>query len=87
VFFESPVSTQANILLKSGHAYRCFCSPDTLSEVKEKLARSGSSASYDRRCLHLTEEEVARKVRAGEKHVVRFNASRTFHRSVLELSL
>lgn len=60
-------------LIQSGHAYRCFCSPDTLTEIKEKLARSGSSSSYDRRCLHLTEEEVARKVRAGEKYTVRFN--------------
>ncbi|KAF9042269.1 hypothetical protein BJ165DRAFT_261559 [Panaeolus papilionaceus] len=63
----------AGKLIESGHAYRCFCSPDTLAETKEKLARAGSSASYDRRCLHLTEEEVARKMRAGEKHVVRFN--------------
>ncbi|PPQ64063.1 hypothetical protein CVT24_008876 [Panaeolus cyanescens] len=63
----------AGKLIESGHAYRCFCSPDTLSETKEKLARAGSSASYDRRCLHLTEEEVARKTRAGEKFVVRFN--------------
>uniref|UniRef100_A0A8H8CR71 Glutamate--tRNA ligase, mitochondrial n=1 Tax=Psilocybe cubensis TaxID=181762 RepID=A0A8H8CR71_PSICU len=65
--------TYAGKLIESGHAYRCFCSPDSLSETKEKLARSGSSASYDRKCLHLTEEEVARKLRAGEKHTVRFN--------------
>ncbi|PPQ68343.1 hypothetical protein CVT25_007592 [Psilocybe cyanescens] len=63
----------AGKLIESGHAYRCFCSPDSLSETKEKLAKSGSSASYDRKCLHLTEEEVARKLRAGEKHTVRFN--------------
>ncbi|CAA7266386.1 unnamed protein product [Cyclocybe aegerita] len=63
----------AGKLLDSGNAYRCFCSQDTLAEIKGKLARSGSSASYDRRCLHLTEEEAARKVRAGEKYVVRFN--------------
>ncbi|KAF8798216.1 glutamyl-tRNA synthetase [Phlegmacium glaucopus] len=63
----------AGKLLETGHAYRCFCSPDVLTETRVKLARSGSSTSYDRRCLHLTEEEVARKVKAGEKHVVRFN--------------
>ncbi|KAJ7773079.1 hypothetical protein B0H16DRAFT_1511174 [Mycena metata] len=60
-------------LLSSGHAYRCFCSVDTLTTLREKFARAGSSTSYDRRCLHLTEEEVARRVRAGEKHVVRLN--------------
>ncbi|KAF5312707.1 hypothetical protein D9619_003696 [Psilocybe cf. subviscida] len=67
--------TYAGKLLDSGHAYRCFCSPDTLAEAKTRLARAGSSASYDRKCLHLTEEEVARRVRAGEKNVVRFNAT------------
>ncbi|KAJ7127136.1 glutamyl-tRNA synthetase [Mycena epipterygia] len=70
-------------LLSSGHAYRCFCSMDTLTELREKLARAGSSQSYDKRCLHLTEEEVARRVRAGEKHIVRLNNSalipRTFN--------
>lgn len=62
-------------LLHSGHAYRCFCSMDQLTETREKLARSGSNASYDKRCLHLTDEEVARKVRAGEKSIVRLNDS------------
>ncbi|KAF8957056.1 hypothetical protein BDZ97DRAFT_1670524 [Flammula alnicola] len=65
----------AGKLIESGHAYRCFCSPDSLAETRGRLARMGSSASYDRKCLHLTEEEVARKVRAGEKHIVRFNTS------------
>ncbi|KAF9481255.1 glutamyl-tRNA synthetase [Pholiota conissans] len=67
--------TYAGKLMESGHAYRCFCTPDELAETKGRLARKGSSASYDRKCLHLTEEEVARKVRAGEKHIVRFNSS------------
>ncbi|KAJ7637634.1 hypothetical protein DFH06DRAFT_1218718 [Mycena polygramma] len=62
-------------LLSSGHAYRCFCSVDTLTEIREKYARLGSSQSYDRRCLHLTEEEAARRVRAGEAHIVRLNNS------------
>ncbi|KAJ6544799.1 hypothetical protein DFH09DRAFT_928025 [Mycena vulgaris] len=60
-------------LLSSGHAYRCFCSVDTLTALREKLARTGSGQSYDKRCLHLTEEEVARRVRAGETHIVRLN--------------
>lgn len=65
----------AGKLIESGHAYRCFCTPDSLAETKEKLARAGSSASYDRKCLHMTEEEVARKMKAGSKHTVRFNTT------------
>ncbi|KAF8879922.1 glutamyl-tRNA synthetase [Infundibulicybe gibba] len=65
----------ARKLLDSGHAYRCFCSMDTLASTREKLARSGSNSTYDKACLHLTDEEVARKVRAGEKSIVRLNDS------------
>ncbi|TFK84864.1 glutamyl-tRNA synthetase [Polyporus arcularius HHB13444] len=66
----------ANKLLDNGHAYRCFCSRDKLAAIREKLARTGSNSTYDRTCLHLTEEEAARKVRAGEKFVVRLNVAR-----------
>ncbi|RDB27293.1 putative glutamate--tRNA ligase, mitochondrial [Hypsizygus marmoreus] len=65
----------ANKLLDTGHAYRCFCTPDKLEETRERLARAGSNSTYDKTCLHLTEEEVARKVRAGEKSIVRLNDS------------
>ncbi|KZT68859.1 glutamyl-tRNA synthetase [Daedalea quercina L-15889] len=66
----------AGKLLESGHAYRCFCSPDTLAAKREKLARSGSSFTYDKTCLNLTEEEVARRTRAGETSIIRLNDSR-----------
>jgi glutamyl-tRNA synthetase len=41
-------------------AYRCFCTPDSLAETKEQVPRAGSIASYDRKCLHMT-EDIARK--------------------------
>ncbi|KAG5219452.1 Glutamate--tRNA ligase mitochondrial [Salix suchowensis] len=46
---------------------------DRLTTTREKLARSGSNETYDKHCLYLSDEEVARKVRAGEKSVVRLN--------------
>lgn len=60
---------------QSGRAYRCFCSSDKLASTRERLARAGSNATYDKSCLNLTEEEVARRLRAGEKSVVRLNVS------------
>ncbi|KAB5593550.1 Glutamyl-tRNA synthetase [Ceratobasidium theobromae] len=63
----------AKRILDSGHAYRCFCGPQRLTEIKEKLQKLGSNSTYDRACLNLSEEEIARRVRAGEKHVVRLN--------------
>ncbi|EMD41465.1 hypothetical protein CERSUDRAFT_42474 [Gelatoporia subvermispora B] len=71
----------AQKLLDNGHAYRCFCSPDRLVETRERLARSGSYSTYDKACLHLTEEEVYRRLRAGEKSIIRMNDSRLPDRS------
>jgi len=65
----------ANKLIESGRAYRCFCSPDKLAQIREKLARTGSNATYDKGCLSLTEEEVARRLRVGETSVIRLNDS------------
>ncbi|KAG2045674.1 Nucleotidylyl transferase [Suillus hirtellus] len=39
----------------------------------EKLAHTGSNATYDKSCLHLMEKEVARRVRAREKSSIRLN--------------
>ncbi|SJL04362.1 related to Glutamate--tRNA ligase [Armillaria ostoyae] len=65
----------AKKLLESGHAYRCFCSADKLASIRERLARAGSNSTYDKSCVHITDEESARKARAGEKFVVRVNDS------------
>ncbi|KAI0802992.1 glutamyl-tRNA synthetase [Irpex lacteus] len=67
--------SHANKLIETGRAYRCFCSPDKLAQTREKLARTGSNATYDKTCLNLTEEEVRRRMKAGEKFVVRLNDS------------
>ena len=40
----------------------------------------GSNETYDKACLLLTEEEVARRVKAGEKFVVRLNVRDTVSR-------
>ncbi|THH12850.1 hypothetical protein EW146_g7309 [Bondarzewia mesenterica] len=71
----------AKKLLDTGHAYRCFCSADELTTTRERLARSGLNSTYDKKCLNLTEEEVARRVRAGEKFIVRHNDSNLPHRT------
>jgi glutamyl-tRNA synthetase len=67
------VLTSELYVFQLGHTYRCFCTPDHLALKREKLARSGSNSTYNNTCLHLTEEEVTRKVHLGEKSVVRLN--------------
>jgi glutamyl-tRNA synthetase len=70
-FLPKPTTTLS--YSQSGHAYRCFCSPDRLAQTRERLARAGLNSTYDKHCLSLSSEDVARRVRAGEKNVVRLN--------------
>jgi glutamyl-tRNA synthetase len=53
-------------LLAAGRAYRCFCSPAELEELREETQR------YDGRCRRLPEDEVAERVADGVAHVVRY---------------
>ena len=39
----------AEKLLESGHAYRCYATPEELSEMRQRAREEGRSASYDRR--------------------------------------
>ncbi len=39
----------AQTLLEKGKAYRCYCSPEELQEMREKARAEGKQATYDRR--------------------------------------
>lgn len=67
-----------HIFVQKGHAYRCFCDRRQLGNIKEALRKKGSNATYDKRCLHLSEEEVHRRIKAGEKYVVRLDVRLQF---------
>jgi glutamyl-tRNA synthetase len=41
----------AEELLRKGKAYRCFCTPEELSEKRERALREGLKPKYDRTCL------------------------------------
>lgn len=63
----------ANVLVEKGHAYPCFCTPERLDQMrKEQEARKVDRVRYDGLCRRLDPEEAARRVAAGEKHVIRF---------------
>lgn len=57
---------EAERLLAAGRAYRCFCSPAELEELREETSR------YDGRCRRLPDDEVAQRVADGVPHVVRY---------------
>ena len=62
----------ARRLLERGAAYRCFCTPEEIDAWRKEAEERGEAFKYDRRCDRLAPDEVARRVAAGEPHVVRF---------------
>jgi glutamyl-tRNA synthetase len=58
-------------LLDKGHAFRCFCTPERLEQMREAQRAAGKPPKYDGLCLKLTAEEVTSKMAAGESSVIR----------------
>ena len=63
----------AEQLIKSGHAYRCFCTKEELEERRAAAAERGETFKYDKHCLHLSEAEIQAKLDAGVPYVIRQN--------------
>jgi glutamyl-tRNA synthetase len=64
--------TFADDLLERGHAYRCFCTPEELATRKGAQEGTGGAWLYDRHCLSLAEDDVARRSSSGIPYAVRF---------------
>ncbi|MDQ3934293.1 MAG: glutamate--tRNA ligase, partial [Actinomycetota bacterium] len=60
----------ARHLVESGGAYRCFCTPERLAELREQQRQAGQPTMYDRRCRSLDRAEAERRAQ-DEPHVVR----------------
>lgn len=59
----------AELLIKKGGAYRCFCGRERIASLKD----ANGVGKYDKHCLSLSPEEVESKLAAGEPYVVRQN--------------
>ena len=62
----------ADRLLEGGPAYRCFCTPKRLDELRTEQQAAKRTPAYDRHCHGLSPQESARRAEAGEPFVVRF---------------
>lgn len=60
-----------DMLVKSGHAYRCFCTAERLEEVRAKQREAGVTTAYDRHCRGLSAADVEANMRKQLPHVVR----------------
>jgi glutamyl-tRNA synthetase len=62
----------AERLLQEGKAYRCFCTPEELEEMKAQQEAAGIPPRYDGRWRDAPEEEVNKMLDAGAPFTVRF---------------
>ncbi len=65
--------THAQRLLDNDSAYKCFCSPGRLDELRKQQAENRSRfQGYDRHCRSLSPDECKSRESAGEPYVIRF---------------
>jgi glutamyl-tRNA synthetase len=62
----------AQKLVEAGAAYYCFCTKERLDGLRAGC-EAGQVFKYDKHCLHLTKEEIQKKLDAGEPYVIRQN--------------
>ncbi len=70
--------THIEMLLKSDHVYRCFCSSERLVELRLASRRHGMSGTYDRKCFHMSKQQSADRAAAGEGYVVRLKTPQNY---------
>ncbi|XP_030067987.1 nondiscriminating glutamyl-tRNA synthetase EARS2, mitochondrial [Microcaecilia unicolor] len=59
-------------LLKSGAAYRCFCTPQRLELLRKEALCNKQTPRYDNRCRHLTPQQTEEKLVQKSPFVIRF---------------
>lgn len=66
----------AQTLLEEGKVYRCFCSKERLDALAEsaRQIRPPTTASYDRKCSHISAEDSLQMAQSGASHILRFKA-------------
>ncbi len=67
----------AHQLVATGHAYRCFCTPERLAQVRAAQMAAKESTHYDGLCRALPPAEAEARAAAGERHVIRFKTPPT----------
>ena len=63
---------EANRLLESGHAYRCWCTPEELEAVRRAQEAAKEPPRYNGRCLSLSDSERAAFEAEQRPSVIRF---------------
>lgn len=62
---------KADELIKKGRAYYCFCSQERLDKLREEQKKQKKRPMYDGKCRNLDIQESHKRVKNGEKYVIR----------------
>ncbi|HFE52622.1 MAG TPA: glutamate--tRNA ligase, partial [Bacteroidetes bacterium] len=62
----------ADQLVQSGHAYRCYCTPEELAREREEQLARGLTPKYGGRCRNLSREQREAFEREGRSWTLRF---------------
>ena len=69
-------SGHAETLVRSGFAYKCYCSPERLDAVRKSRSKQQNATGYDRHCRNLSHDERSRREAdteaKGDSPVIRF---------------
>lgn len=67
----------AKYLIEQGKAYPCFCTPEDVEEIRNKQENAKIRPGYYgvwAKCRNNTVEEMAEKIKSGEKYIIRFKS-------------
>ncbi len=59
-------------LLQEGKAYKCYCTPKELDNMRKECLKKGQMPKYNGRCRNLTEAEIKKFEEEGRKPTIRF---------------
>ncbi len=75
----------ARQLVESGHAYRCFCTPERLDAMREEMKAKKLPPMYDGRCRDLPADEVKSLLDAATPSVIRLKVPRDGETAYVDL--
>ncbi|MDE0673024.1 MAG: glutamate--tRNA ligase [Caldilineaceae bacterium] len=63
--------SHAEHLIEAGHAYRCFCSPARLADLRHRQQNTGRPSGYDGHCRRLAKRQAQAMADRGHEHTIR----------------
>jgi glutamyl-tRNA synthetase len=75
----------AEELVARDHGYYCFCTPERLSQVRQRQQKLKQPPRYDGLCRRLDIEEAKARIADGESYVIRFKTPREGSTTAVDL--